>query len=148
MTGPTPNAHGGSGSGRTQKALLDAQRLIWTQQQEDVDLSRYAVRVIRLHKDERLCKVCRPLNGRRLSLRAGAGIEVRGVTYPGPPFHPACRCYEEVVDEVVVPRLVARDPEIRIARLADARTLLLHELVEHLEAIGRPGGTICLVEPK
>lgn len=55
---------------------------------------------------------------------------------------------EEVVEEVVVPRLVARDPSLRITRLADARTLLLHELVEHLEAIGRPGGTICLVEPK
>jgi hypothetical protein len=27
MTDPTPNAHGGSGSGRTQKALLDLRRL-------------------------------------------------------------------------------------------------------------------------
>ena len=30
----------------------------------------------------------------------------------------------------------------------DARILLLRELVEHLEVVGRPGGTICLVEPK
>ena len=55
---------------------------------------------------------------------------------------------EEVVDEVVVPLLVGRDPAVRISRLTDARTLLLSELVAHLEVVGRPGGTICLVEPK
>ena len=55
---------------------------------------------------------------------------------------------EEVVEEVVVPLLVARDPGIRLTRLMDARILLLRELVEHLEVLGRPGGTICLVEPK
>jgi hypothetical protein len=55
---------------------------------------------------------------------------------------------EEVVEEVVVPQLVGRDPGLRLARLADARTLLLHELVEHLEVVGRPGGTVCLIEPK
>ena len=55
---------------------------------------------------------------------------------------------EEVVDEVVVPLLADRDPGLRITRLTDARTLLLRELVEHLELLGRPGGTICLVEPK
>ncbi len=55
---------------------------------------------------------------------------------------------EEVVDGVIVPLLRARDPGIRLSRLMDARTLLLKELVEHLEAIGRPGGTICLIEPK
>ena len=55
---------------------------------------------------------------------------------------------EEVVDGVVAPILVERDPGIRLTRLTDARTLLLGELVEHLEVIGRPGGTICLIEPK
>ena len=55
---------------------------------------------------------------------------------------------EEVVDGVVVPLLVSQDPGIRLTRLLDARILLLRELVEHLEAVGRPGGTICLVEPK
>ncbi len=55
---------------------------------------------------------------------------------------------EEVVDEVIVPLLVSQDPGIRLTRLLDARILLLKELVEHLEAVGRPGGTICLVEPK
>ncbi len=55
---------------------------------------------------------------------------------------------EEVVDEVVVPLLLSQDPGLRLTRLLDARILLLKELVEHLEAVGRPGGNICLVEPK
>jgi hypothetical protein len=55
---------------------------------------------------------------------------------------------EEVVDGVVVPLLVSRDPGLRLTRLLDARILLLKELVAHLEVVGRPGGTICLVEPK
>jgi hypothetical protein len=55
---------------------------------------------------------------------------------------------EEVVDGVVVPLLTSQDPGIRLTRLMDARILLLKELVEHLEVVGRPGGNICLVEPK
>jgi hypothetical protein len=55
---------------------------------------------------------------------------------------------EEVVDGVIIPLLVSHDPGIRLTRLLDARILLLRELVEHLEAVGRPGGNICLVEPK
>jgi len=55
---------------------------------------------------------------------------------------------EEVVDEVVVPLISAQDPGIRLRRLPDARELLFHELAAHLTAIGRPGGCICLVEPK
>ncbi len=55
---------------------------------------------------------------------------------------------EEVVDGVIVPLLASQDPGIRLTRLLDARILLLRELVEHLEVVGRPGGTICLVEPK
>jgi hypothetical protein len=55
---------------------------------------------------------------------------------------------EEVVAGIMVPLLVSRDPGISLTRLLDARILLLKELVEHLEAVGRPGGNICLVEPK
>ena len=55
---------------------------------------------------------------------------------------------EEVVDGVIVPLLQSQDPGIRLTRLLDARILLLRELVEHLEVVGRPGGNICLVEPK
>jgi hypothetical protein len=84
------------------KVLADAQRVLWGQQQIDGEVSRYAVRVMRLHKDERLCKVCRPLNGKRASLAADGGYDVQGIGHMvGPPFHPQCRCYEELVDEGV-----------------------------------------------
>ncbi len=55
---------------------------------------------------------------------------------------------EEVVDEVVAPLIMAQDPGLRLRRLADARELLFAELTAQLEAVGRPGGRICLVEPK
>jgi hypothetical protein len=55
---------------------------------------------------------------------------------------------EEVVDEVVVPLIRAQAPELRIRRLPDARELLLDALTTHLARIGRPGGTVCLIEPK
>jgi hypothetical protein len=55
---------------------------------------------------------------------------------------------EEVVEEVVVPLITAQDHALRLRRLPDARELLFHELAEHLKVIGRPGGRICLVEPK
>lgn len=75
----------------TQQALMEAQRGIWKRQQEAGDISRWAVRVTRIHKDERLCVVCRRENGKRRSLKAP----------DGPPFHPNCRCYEDLVDEGV-----------------------------------------------
>lgn len=72
------------------KALMNAQRVVWADMQARADLSPYAVRVIRVHKDERTCSVCGPQNGRRASLKADWNL--------GPPFHPNCRCDEEVVD--------------------------------------------------
>lgn len=74
-------------------ALLEAQRRIWRAQQERGDISGYAVRVTVVHKDERLCPVCRPQGGQRHTLRNSVG---------GPPFHPQCRCYEVLVDEGIV----------------------------------------------
>ncbi|MEZ0334975.1 MAG: hypothetical protein ACAI18_13275 [Gemmatimonadales bacterium] len=55
---------------------------------------------------------------------------------------------EEVVDGTIVPLLAAHDRTVRLSRLADARELLLGFLSEHLEAIGRPGGRVCFIEPK
>jgi hypothetical protein len=55
---------------------------------------------------------------------------------------------EEVVSETIVPLLRTQDPGLRIERLTDARELLVRELRAHLEAIGRPGGRVCFVEPK
>lgn len=75
------------------KALADAQRETWADEQAKGLLTPWAVRVFRVHKDERLCKVCRPLNGRRISLRADD---------PAPPLHPNCRCWEELKDEGVI----------------------------------------------
>lgn len=72
------------------KALMSAQRLVWADMQAQADFSPYAVRVIRVNKDERLCSICGPQNGRRASLKADWNL--------GPPFHPRCRCDEEVID--------------------------------------------------
>lgn len=72
-------------------AYGQAQRLVWQRMQEDGDLSRWAVRITKVHKDERLCPTCRPQHGRRRSLH-------KDLT-EGPPFHPRCRCEEYLVDE-------------------------------------------------
>ena len=55
---------------------------------------------------------------------------------------------EEILSEIVVPLIVAQDAGLRLERLADARELLHGELVAQLEAVGRPGGCVCFVEPK
>jgi hypothetical protein len=55
---------------------------------------------------------------------------------------------EEIVDEAIAPLVAERAPEVSLRRLPDARELLLAALERHLSAVGRPGGTICLVEPK
>jgi hypothetical protein len=53
-----------------------------------------------------------------------------------------------VVADLVVPALLQQDSGIRLQCLDDIRELLLQDLVEHLEAIGRPEGQIVLVDPK
>ena len=53
-----------------------------------------------------------------------------------------------ILADVVVPALLAQDPTIRLQLPDDIRELLLQELLEHLEAIGRPEGQIVLVDPK
>ena len=55
---------------------------------------------------------------------------------------------EEVVEEVMAPLIMGQDPALRLGRLPDARELLFRALADHLADIGRPGGRICLVEPK
>jgi hypothetical protein len=84
------------------KVLNDAQRELWTQQQVDGDLSPYAVRVWQVHKDEKRCRICRGMNGKRASLRPDGGYMVAGQKVVGPPVHPQCRCYEIVVDEGIL----------------------------------------------
>jgi hypothetical protein len=53
-----------------------------------------------------------------------------------------------VLADLVIPALLARDPSIRLQLTEDIRELLLQDLLEHLDAIGRPGGRIVLVDPK
>jgi hypothetical protein len=53
-----------------------------------------------------------------------------------------------VVADVVVPALLEQDPTIRLQLAEDIRELLLQDLLEHLEASGRPDGQIVLVDPK
>jgi hypothetical protein len=55
---------------------------------------------------------------------------------------------EEILTETIVPLLTAQDAGLRLERLMDARELLHEELTAQLDAVGRPGGTVCFVEPK
>lgn len=54
----------------------------------------------------------------------------------------------EVLADLVVPALLEQDPTIRLQLAEDIRDLLLQDLLEHLDAIGRPEGQIVLVDPK
>ena len=53
-----------------------------------------------------------------------------------------------ILAELVVPALLKQDPSIRLQLPADMRELLLQDLLEHLDVIGRPNGQIVLVDPK
>ncbi len=55
---------------------------------------------------------------------------------------------ERVIMDLVWPALKRVAPELRLEAGEDLRGLFLRELQDHLEAIGRPGGTIALADPK
>lgn len=80
----------------TQRALNGAQVKVWQSMIEEGALSPSAVRYLVVHKDERLCPVCGPLNGRVASLKPGGGYETKIGFFAFPPFHPNCRCSERV----------------------------------------------------
>jgi hypothetical protein len=54
----------------------------------------------------------------------------------------------EVLADLVVPALLVQDSTIRLQLAEDIRDLLLQDLLEHLDEIGRPEGQIVLVDPK
>jgi hypothetical protein len=54
----------------------------------------------------------------------------------------------EVLADLVVPALLVQDSTIRLQLAEDIRDLLLQDLLEHLDATGRPEGQIVLVDPK
>jgi hypothetical protein len=58
---------------------------------------------------------------------------------------PTC---ERIVADLVVPALQARDPGIQLQLGQDLRELLMQEVIDHLEALGRKGRNVCFVEPK
>jgi hypothetical protein len=58
---------------------------------------------------------------------------------------PTC---ERIVADVVLPVLQAQDDKLRLEVGQDIRELLMQEVLDHLEAIGRPGRHVCFVEPK
>jgi hypothetical protein len=53
-----------------------------------------------------------------------------------------------ILTEVVLPVLRARDPQLELESAQDIRALLMQDLLDHLEATGRTGRTVCFVEPK
>ena len=53
-----------------------------------------------------------------------------------------------VLADLVVPALLRQDPSLRLQVPGDMRELLLQDLLDHLETIGRPGGQIVFVDPK
>jgi hypothetical protein len=55
---------------------------------------------------------------------------------------------DHVLADLLIPALRAQDPKIRLQLGADIRELLLQDLLEHLDAIGRPQGQIVLIDPK
>lgn len=58
---------------------------------------------------------------------------------------PAC---ERILADVVLPVLQAHDPLLHLDLGRDIRELLMQEILDHLEAIGRPAQHVCFVEPK
>ena len=55
---------------------------------------------------------------------------------------------EQILGELVLPILHENDPDLKLEVPTDSRALLMQELVDHLESIGRAGNAICFIEPK
>ncbi len=55
---------------------------------------------------------------------------------------------ERIIAEIVLPVLQARDDRLHLELAKDIRELLMQEVLDHLEALGRSARTICFVEPK
>jgi hypothetical protein len=55
---------------------------------------------------------------------------------------------ERIVQDLVLPRLEQQDSDLRLEMAPDIRELLMQEIRDHLEALGRPARNICFVEPK
>ncbi len=58
---------------------------------------------------------------------------------------PTC---EQILADVLLPALRQQDRGLQLEIGCDIRQLLMHEVRDHLEALGRPARHICFVEPK
>lgn len=58
---------------------------------------------------------------------------------------PTC---EHIVADLVLPVLEKVDPDLRLSLGQDVRELLMQDVLDHLEAVGRPARHVCFVEPK
>ena len=58
---------------------------------------------------------------------------------------PAC---EQLMAEVVLPVLQTYDPHLHMEAGQDLRELFIQEMLDHAEAIGRAGRSVCFIEPK
>jgi hypothetical protein len=57
---------------------------------------------------------------------------------------PTC---DQIVADVVVPALKARDQQLHLEPGQDIRELLMQEMLDHLDALGRPRRNIAFIEP-
>jgi hypothetical protein len=55
---------------------------------------------------------------------------------------------ERIVADVMLPALAGQDGGLSLQLGQDIRDLLMQEVHDHLEAVGRPARTLCFVEPK
>jgi hypothetical protein len=55
---------------------------------------------------------------------------------------------EQIVADLVLPILQAYDGQLRLEIGKDIRELLMQEVLDHSEAIGRPARNVCFIEPK
>lgn len=58
---------------------------------------------------------------------------------------PTC---ERIVADVILPVVREAIPNLHLDCSLDLRETFIQEIKDHLEAIGRPGGTLCLIDPK
>src|SRR5207247_2050181 len=55
---------------------------------------------------------------------------------------------ERIVADVVLPALQNLDGKLHLEMGQDIRELLMQEVLEHLEGLGRPTRNICFIDPK
>ncbi len=72
-------------------AANEGQRLLWRQAQDQGLVSRTAQRVWVVTGDDRLCDLCRTLDGETVGLDEPFSLG-------GPPAHPACRCSQDIIE--------------------------------------------------